>query len=121
VRRRGTGGAARAGGRECRRRRDGIETSEKVRAEAVPGPCRAGAPRPRRPGAAPSGAPRPRARHAGPPWQRAGAALHRDRGPRASQGVARAASMGRREVGEEGRRGGSQRGTRAAWTDGERA
>jgi hypothetical protein len=65
-------------------------------------------------------APRPRARHAGPPWPRAGAALHRDRGPRASQGVARAASMGRREVGEEGRRGGSPRGTRAAWTDGGR-
>jgi hypothetical protein len=63
----GAGGAARADGRECGRRRGGIETSEKVRAEAVPGPRRAGAPRPRRARAAPSGAPRSRARHAGPP------------------------------------------------------
>jgi hypothetical protein len=46
--RRGAGGAAWAGGRECGRRRGGIETSEKVRAKAVPGPHRAGAPRPRR-------------------------------------------------------------------------
>jgi hypothetical protein len=65
-------------------------------------------------------APRPRAWHAGPPWPRARAALHRDRGPHASQGVARAATMGRREVGEEGRQVGSPRGMRAAWTDGGR-
>jgi hypothetical protein len=119
--RRGRAGASAGGGAAGlrRTRRCGLRP---CRGRTVQGHHdRAGAPRPRRAGAAPSRAPQPRARHAGPPWSRTGAALRRDGGPRASQGVARVVSMGRREVGEEGRRRGSPRGTRAAWTDGGRA
>jgi hypothetical protein len=57
-------------------------------------------------------APRPRARHAGKPWPRAGTALHRDRGPRASQGVARC------EHGEEGGRGRRETGRLTAGNEG---